>query len=49
MLSGGKGVMGLIFEVKRFDLKMVECESLWSVLHRWLAKLRRLIRKEKRG
>ena len=35
------------FEVKRCDLKMVESESLWSALVRWLAVLRRLVRKEK--
>ncbi len=46
----GKGVMRLSFEVKRCDLRMVECESLASVLRRWLAALRRLQqRKEKRG
>jgi len=44
-LLRGKGVMRLSFEVKRCDMRVVECESLWSVLRRWLAKLWRLISK----
>jgi len=34
------------FDVKRYDLRLVECESLWSLFHRWLAALRRPIGKE---
>lgn len=38
------------FDVKPCDLELVECESLWSTLRRWLAALWRLQqRKEKRG
>lgn len=33
-------------EIKPYDLRLVECESLWSVLRRWWAKLWRLINKE---
>lgn len=36
------------FEGKRYDLRLVECESLWSVLRRWLVKLWRLILREGR-
>ena len=41
----GKGVMRLSFEVKRCDLKMVECESFASLLRRWAARLARLLAK----
>ena len=34
------------FEVKLYDLEVIECESLWSVLRRWLARLWRLIENE---
>lgn len=33
------------FEIKRHDLRLVECESLWSMLHRWLATLWRLAKR----
>ena len=38
--------MRLGFEVKPCDLKLVECESLWKTLRRWLAKLWRLVQRE---
>ena len=41
----GRGVMRLSFEVKRFDLKMVEGESLARLLRRWAARLARLLAK----
>jgi len=37
------------FEVKRCDLKVVECENLWSWLHRWLAMLWRLAKERRKG
>ena len=45
LLLRGKGVMHLIFEVRACDLRLVEYESLWSLLRRWAAKLWRLILK----
>jgi len=38
--------MRLGFEIRIEKLEVVECVSLWSVLHRWLAKLRRLLQRE---
>jgi hypothetical protein len=35
--------MRLSLETKRWDLKLVECKSLWSLLRRWAAKLWRLL------
>ena len=37
------------YEVEIEKCKLVERESLWSLLRQWLAKLWRLIRKEERG
>jgi hypothetical protein len=37
--------MRLSFETKRCDLKLIEGESLWSVLRRWLAVLWRLAKR----
>jgi len=47
-LLRGKGVMRLSFEVRRCDLKMVECQSLWSMLHRWLVTLWRLTKERRK-
>ena len=36
------------FEVERYDLKLVECESLWRMLRRWLAVLWRRIQERRK-
>ena len=41
--------MRLSFDVKPCDLELVECESLWSALRRWLDALWRLLRRKKGG
>lgn len=41
----GKGVMRLSFEIKRCDLKMVECENFDGLLRRWATRLARLLAK----
>ena len=35
------------FEAKRYDLKLVKCENLWSMLYRWLIVLWRLLAKRR--
>jgi hypothetical protein len=41
-------VLRLSLEVERCDLRLVECESLWSMLHRWLAVLWRLTKERRK-
>ena len=39
----GKGGMRMSFEIKRCDLKMVECETFTRLLRRWAVRLARLL------